>query len=362
MPNEAAPQTHSGRVWTVLMSWIGRVTAIVGLCVTLGGGATWLVAHHRQHAQRAAQLALAQAQADQGDYQSALATCAALLKSDPLDPMALESQLSSAMLWAENFSVLVPEGQSAAQAAGPALDQIVAVLQSGLARSKGTRAADVLAHLGWAHWLNQHIAEREFGSAAVQDFLAALAADPGNVYANAMLGNWMLQNGGDFSEAVRHFHIAVNTQKALPFVHLLEIGGLTSYDGLGSRRELIVAANSMRLHGEALSPDERSRVFAFCCDVADTERAELVESLSAVPPQDAWLTYLWLEGSPSGTSSIALRELTHNYIQASLLEISGQRPQALRQYRVLQQKLRSQPDISLQADVDAAVVRLARSR
>ena len=232
MPNEAAnPETRSSKAWGFLMSWIGRVTAIVGLCATVAGGVTWLVTHHRQQRERTAQLALAQTQVTQGDYQASVNTYADRLKSDALDRDALDGQLNTTMLWAENFSVMVPEGQSATEPAGRALDEMMSILESGLTRSRGTRAADVQAHLGWAHWLNQHIAEREFGPAAEQDLRAARAADPTNVYANAMLGNWMLQNGGNFPEAVQHFDTAVATGKERAFVRRFQIGGLTGFDG-----------------------------------------------------------------------------------------------------------------------------------
>jgi tetratricopeptide (TPR) repeat protein len=353
----AAPEKRSERAWTFLMSWTGRVTAIVGLCATIAGGVTWIVTHHRQQQERAAQRALAQTQAAQGDYQASIETYAAILKSDPLDRKALDSQLNTAMLWAENFSVLTPEGQSATEPAGHALDQMIPILEAGLTRSKGTRAADVQAHLGWAHWLNQHVAEREFGRTAEENFRAALAIDPANVYANAMLGNWMLQNGREFSEAVRHFHAAVDTGEVLPFVRSLEIGGLRSYDHPGSRSELVKAMSSMRVKGETLDSEEGRLAFWFCCNVASTDRAELFESLSAVPAQDAWFTYVWLEGS--GDTPSALRELTEDYIRASLLEISGERTEALRKYRILKQKLESQPDNVLQNAVSTAVTRLA---
>jgi tetratricopeptide (TPR) repeat protein len=359
MPNESdVPETFSNKAWAFLMSWTGRITAIVGLFATIAGGVTWLITHHRQQRERSAQLALAQTQAAQGDYQKSIETYADVLKSNPLDRTALDGQLNTAMLWTENFSVIVPEGESAAEPAGRALDEMMPILQSGLTRSKGTRAADVEAHLGWAHWLNQRFAEREFGSAAEQNFRAALAIDPGNVYANAMLGNWMLQNGGNFSEVVQHFHAAVDAGKALPFVRALEIGGLTGYDKPGSRGELMRILNSMRLHGEPLDSDDRRRVFGFCCDIEVTDHAELFDSLSAVPAQEAWQTYLWLESYTSDDSPNPIHALIRDYIQASLLEISGQRQDALRQYRTLQQKLPSQLSITLQSDVNSAVKRL----
>lgn len=360
-PKAAASETPSDKAWGFLMGWIGRITAIVGFCATVAGGVTWIITHHHQQRERTAQLALAETQAKQGDYQTSVETYAAILKADPLDRAVLEDQLNAAMLWAENFSVLIPDGQSATDVAGRPLDEMTSILESGLTRSKGTRAADVQAHLGWAHWLNQHIAEREFGPAAEQNLRAALTTDPDNVYGNAMLGNWMLQNGGSFDEAIQHLNRAVATGKARPLVRGLQIGGLTGDDRPGARRELMKAVNAMRVHGEAIDPDERYRIFGFCCDLVVTDHRELNESLSAVPPQDAWETYLWLENAGSITSPDPIRPLVHEYIQANLLEISGQTPQALRQYQALQLKLRDQPSMSLREAVDAAVRRLSHS-
>lgn len=359
--NDPTPESHSDRAWAFLMGWIGRVTAIVGLCATVAGGVTWFVTHHRQQKERAAQLALAQTQMAQRDYQAAVNTYADMLRSDALDRDALDGQLNTTMLWTENFSVLVPEGQSATEPASRALDEMMSILESGLTRSRGTRAADVQAHLGWVHWLNQHIAEREVGPAAEQNLRSALAADPTNVYANAMLGNWMLQNGGSFSKAVRHFDTAVATGKERAFVRRFQIGGLTGFNGPGVRGELMKVANAMRLDNEPLEPNQRHHIFDVCCNATMTEHAELVESLSAVPANDAWQTYLWLDGSDGGGSSDVLQGLTHDFIQANLAEISGQRAQALRQYQTLQQKLRSYPGATLGDAVDAAISRLSHS-
>lgn len=99
-------------------------------------------------------------------------------------------------------------------ASAPALEKIMTILDAGPTRMGGSQAADVKAPIGWTHWLNQHIAQREFGPAAGQNLRAALASDPSNVYANAMLGNWLLQNRKSFTEAIRHLDVAVSTGKA----------------------------------------------------------------------------------------------------------------------------------------------------
>jgi tetratricopeptide (TPR) repeat protein len=343
------------RAWPFVMSWVGGISALIGLFVSIAGGVTWFVKHHNQQTELQTKMALAQAQTKQGEYQASIQSYGDILKGDPLYRPALDQQLSTAMLWVENFRVPARDDQSSAELAATALDQIMAILDSGLARSKGTQAADVQAHIGWAHWLNQHIAEREFGSSAERNLRAALSADPSNAYANAMLGNWMLQNGGVFNDAIQHFNTAVLTGNARPFVRRLQLGGLIDLDKKGARAELVKAANDMRKSSEPVGAGTKSRILSFCFDPVVTDREELVESLSAVPPDDAWQTHLWLDDKAGDAQGQLLQ---HDFIQANLLEISGKRDEALAKYRQLQRTLKNQPG-TMKASVDNAVARLS---
>ncbi len=349
-----ADQSASG-TWPTVMSWVGRTTALIGLFVTLAGGVTWLINRHKRSAELEARMALAQTQTNQGEYRAAVEAYAAILKTDSLYRPALDQQLDAAMLWVEDFHVLAREGQDAANLSAPQLDQVMSILESGLTRANGTRAADVRAHLGWTHWLNQHIAEREFGHAAEQNLRAALAADPNNVYANAMLGNWMLQNGGSVSEAIEHFRVAVSTGKARPFVRSLQIGGLTHLEKSGARAELVRVANTMRKSSESLDGEDKTRILGFCFDPIVTNHTELQESLSAVPPDEVWTTYLWLDDNRDDSHD---HVLLHQFIQADIMEISGKRRESLDQFRALQKKLKDASG-SLRDSVDAAVARLS---
>jgi tetratricopeptide (TPR) repeat protein len=353
----AKTDAGSGRTGSLFDSWVGRVAAVAGLVGTLAGGMTWWISRERDRAQQRAQLVLGATQAAHGDYSAALESYGDRLKSDPADRTALDGQLNAAELWAENFSVMVPEGGQPADAAGPELDRIFAVLEAGLARTAGSRKADVEAHLGWTHWLNQHIAEREFGDAAESGFHAALALDPQNVYAHAMLGNWLLQTGGDFSEAVQHFQTAVATGRARPFVRELEIDGLLSRENAASGTELFRVANQMRLANEPLDADSRRQILSLCCNPMFSNHAELAASLTAVGPDDAWNTYLWLDHGSGQELDAKTQAWMQRFIQANLLEIRGQREQSLQQFRQLQAELAQQPG-SLKDAVDAAVVRL----
>ena len=261
------------------------------------------------------------------------------------------------MLWVEDFHVLAPEGQDAAALSAPALDEIFAILDAGLTRTKGSEAADVQAHIGWAHWLNQHIAEREIGPTAEQDLRAALVLEPTNVYANAMLGNWMLQNHGDFAEAMRHFNIAVSTGKERQYVRSMQLGGLIYLDEPGARTAQVKVANAMRSSGEPLDAGSKRRILSFCFDPAVTNHEELMESLSAVSPEDAWKTFLWLDDNPGTGKGPQIRR---DFIHANLLEIAGKRLDSLQQYRALQTELKDSP-VSLKSSVDAAILRLTNN-
>jgi tetratricopeptide (TPR) repeat protein len=350
-------ETGARKAWPAVMSWVAGMTALIGLFASIAGGITWFVNHHKQQAELQAKMALAQAQAKQGEYQASIQSYADILKADPLYRPALDQQLNTAMLWVEDFDVSAREDQNAAELAAPALDQIMAILDAGLNRSKASQAADVQAHIGWAHWLNQQIAEREFGPVAEQDLRAALALDPANVYANAMLGNWMLRSRGSFSEAIQHFNLAVSTGKVRPFVRKMQLGGLIYLDEKGARAELVKAANDMRKSGESIDELQRTRILSFCFDPIVTHREELTESLSAVPPDEAWQTYLWIDNR-QGDDQIQLT--AQEFIKANLLELSGKRQESLQQYRQLQQRLKNRPG-TMKNSVDAAIARLIHS-
>jgi tetratricopeptide (TPR) repeat protein len=343
------------KAWPLVMSWVGGITALIGLFVSIGGGITWFTSHQKQKAQRQAKMALAQSQAKQGEYEASIQSYGDILKDDALYHPALDKQLDTAMLWLEDFHVSARPGQNSAEAAAAALDQVMAILDAGLTRSKGLRAADVQAHIGWAHWLNKRIAYREDGAMDEQNLRAALKSDPTNEYANAMLGFWMLQTGGSFTEAIQHFNNAVATGKALPFVRKLQFGGLTYLDKKGARTELVRAANEMRKSSEFLDEEYKSRVLGFCFDPLITNHGELAECLTAVPADDAWATYLWLDDRPEDAEA---HRTAHDFINANLLELSGRRQESLTQYRLLQHELKN-GSFSMKSSVNAAVARLS---
>jgi tetratricopeptide (TPR) repeat protein len=353
MAEETQEKSSAGKR---IMGWVGTASALIGFGASIAGGVHWYQNRRQHQAELAAQMALAEGETRQGEYPAAIQTYAAILKDEPLDAAALREQLQTAMLWAEDFHVV---GSDAANAAGAQLDSLMAVLDAGLTRSKGTEAADVEAHLGWAHWLNQKIAEREFGSTAEDDLRAALKIDPVNVYANAMMGNWMLVNGKNFNEAMGHFKTAVASGKARPLVRRFELGALIGDETPGARAEAFRTADEMRSAGEPLSDDQKHRLLSFCCEPGMSSHDELVESLSSVPGSNASLTYRWLNDASSPGSDHPAVRWDQELIDATLAEIAGNTPDALAKFKALQKELSAHPG-SLQDSVSTEIKSLSR--
>ena len=309
----------------LLHKWFGVAGAaaallgLVFLALYLTGFGPW--SESRAHRAMIQQLiATAQVQMERSEYESAFKTYADALKVDAGNKDFMDLQADAAMRWLQNYHVIAGEGQKAEDIAAPELAGIQAVLDAALARTdrRGKRAADLLAHMGWTHWLNQKLAFKEFGSAAERDLREALRVDGSNVFAHAMLGNWLLQTHGDTSEALRHFDAAVKTGKEREFVRQLQLGGLLSGDDATVRPALMRIANEIRRDGSRMDDRYKRRVAAgFHPGLVSYE--ELRESLGAVSPADAWATYAWLDEDG----------VRREFIRGALLEIQGKRDEAL---------------------------------
>ena len=319
----------------VVLAAVAALLAILAFVAANLGLGPWRASHERK-LQITQLLKTASTQLSESEYPSAFQSYQQTLAVDPTNQTALDGQVDSAMLWLQNFHVPTPEGQKSEDIAAPWLAQMKTVLEAGLARSNGKdkRAADIVAHMGWLHWMNEKIAFKEFGNAQ-RYFVQALAIDSSNVYAHAFFGNWLLQTNGDSAQAIKHFESALATKTHRDFVRTMQLGGLYENDAPGMRAEFVRALNEVRVNNEPLDPNLRARVsYLYSPTVSDAN--ELRETLTAVPPDDAWKTFVWLNPvRPDDKEPPVLRD----FIQASLAEISGDRAKALVEFKALDQML-----------------------
>ena len=302
-------------------------------------------------------LAIGRRQSERGEYRSAFKTYGEVLKSEPQNRAAMDVQTDAAMRWLENLHAL--SNDKGEDLAG-ALDQMISVLDAAEVRNEGRqqRTADILAHRGWAHWLNQRLVQREFGPLAERDLREALRIDPTNVFANAMMGNWMLQNHGNTKEALQYLRAAAAQNKERLLVREMQLGVLVNPRDAEERSELIRIANDMRRNGESLDAGRQHRILNTYDPNVNTA-TELQQTLSAVPPDDAWATYLWLDDQTLDGYEGEQQRIRHDFIHAAILELEGKRQEALADFQKLQRALKQRGITGrIATHVDAAITRL----
>jgi len=320
------------------MATVAAFVALLLVLIAWRGLHAWQE-RRRVNNQAAQWMTTAKTQMKLGEYESAYRSSTQALKLRPSDKDTLNQQTDAAMVWLEHFSVVGDDDGTKDLAAGQ-LSELMGVLDGALSRTNGkeARSADILAHLGWAHWLNQHIAEKEFGSAAPDLYRQAISIDPANVYANAMLGNWLLQTNGKVDEAMRCFSAALSKGRERPLVRAMELGGMLYNDAGGVPVQAAKALNDMRKNDEPLEDGYRSRFLAV--DFSPTNSNEFLNSiLTAVPPEESLKTYLWLDNGPASEG----QELKRQFIAARVLELQGRKSEAISAYSTLKGKLAGAP-------------------
>lgn len=353
------PRCHSSQVpekssWDKTgLKWVAAITAIVGLITGLSGVVGPLKGWWTQGRQDSVMLRAAQKQAELGEYAAALDTYADILKDDPRNASATHDRLDAAMLWVENFQVSGETDAEMRQRASAIFARLTPVLDAGLASGQEYRVADVVAHLGMLNWLKKGLIYED--GPVQENYQRALNMDPTNVYANAMIGNWLLLTKRSLDEAKKHFGIALQTGKARPFVRECQLAGMLSDDSPVVREELIRVVNDVRKEGGSIADDHRRRIHAYY-DPAVASDDELREILAAVPPDEAWATYQWVDRPFAEVRSFD--SIDQRFIQATIYEISGQRAEALQLFRQLQTETKKS-DNPLARRIRSAVRRLS---
>jgi tetratricopeptide (TPR) repeat protein len=305
----------------------------------------------------AAEMQRAQAQVDHGDYATGLKSLTTLLETHPRNKALRSARVDAAMLWIRNYHIAGAEGKDLAGAANAELSPLIAMLEAESAGVSGAQAATLAAHLGWAHFLRFKIAEADMMESAEPYFRQALRLNGRDVYANSMLGNWLLQTKPDaVSEAMEHFQTAVEIGEEREFVREFELGGLmSSRERPTAQQELVKLSNEIRKNGEPIDGEEKHRILGMY-SMAFYNRAELTNLLSAVPPNESWATYIWLDDGVD-RSDPEWQGLQHSFVLANIDELSGREHEALLLYRRLAQNRRI-AESSLGARTREAIQRL----
>ncbi|MBK8174726.1 MAG: zinc ribbon domain-containing protein [Rhodospirillales bacterium] len=322
------------------LKWIGGTTALISFIFTLKQ-LDGLYSDWRDRAAAIDELVRAsELQRSTGDYAGAWQLLGDALTLNPGSPQARDEQIALAMQWLRDIRVGGEDRFS------DIVERLLPALARGVVNAQDPRrAADALAHMGWANYLRQR--DGRAGLEVDALFARALEKDPGNPYAHAMWGFWILSRfnpeageGDDERQAHAraHFDAARREGREDAFVATLQLAALTDSTDNAADRELVRALNEMRVEKRDLTVGQQAILSRYFEHNAPwrrgSERSPLVARwLSAAPAADVVATFMWLSDAEAGQpASLATR-----FIVAMLAEDAGMTQDALAAYQAVAQ-------------------------
>jgi hypothetical protein len=361
VPDRAEPSPTKGkargRLETILRI-VGAATAVLSLGAAVYGLAHFLYGIVHDRGAVADLVAIAENQQVREQYGEAWATLAEASEIEQTSRLLLgagalqQARENLAMAWLEN--IRIGEGQSFTGIAA----MVEPVLDRGQASAEPQRQADLLAHLGWAAFLRSR-EQSTNPDVVARLYHKALAVDPANPYANAMLGHWTIWSGHELEAARPYFAKAVASGRAAVFVRGLQLAALRNDQTAEAELEQIRVADEMRKADQPIADFDRSYLFDAYYDFfrSDVGEYSIQRLLSVIPPEQHLLTFHWLfdrAGFDDG------RELTRICYVGLLQEAAGHRAEALATFRQLQQRVDAPGPIADR--VQSAIQRLSIER
>ena len=308
---------------------VRRYAAPVVLVVLVGGGlGAWQAVEHERKCDQASGLVeAAKLHQGAGDYGAAWDRVAEASALCPGSENVAHGQAQLAIDWLDNIRVTLGKETFTA-----IVDKVQPALSRAAVDQDPKRAADALAHLGWADFLRSR--EGHGGLDPVGYYEQALARDAQNPYAHAFWGHYLLVTGGSADQAKAHFEQALGTAARRPFVRGIQISALLWQRNLALQDEVFRVVNDMRIRGESLpaggSESLVSRLWSEYYDrlIHGNGKAAFLAALSA---PDHLATFLWLFPAYAASSN---RE-PYLLMVAQLQERNGNRSDALTSYQAV---------------------------
>jgi hypothetical protein len=295
-----------------VLKWVGAATAVISLIVGAREVITIITdraERNRESAQRSREsaelVALARQQAGRGEFAAAWKSLDRAEEKSPTGAIS-EARLDIGFRW------LQESHPDPGQPFSTITNVVVPALDRALLDEQHPRRADILAHLGWATFLKR----RDTGSGDPAPlYEQALAVDPHNVYANAMLAHWLLLQGASLDTARSRFDAALATGKEHALVRTFQLSALQNRNNDAGDGELIRVVDAMRRQNEDLDVrSARSAYSAFSRRYGPRAVAGLRADVDDIPAAERLATFAWLARMPG----VAERVETTDYVTATL--------------------------------------------
>lgn len=273
--------------FTTILKWIGYGTAILSFAAGVREISSVISSRVETSHKTEALLASERIELNGHDYAGAWQTLDQASKIVPDSSGVHEAQEDLAMEWLDDIRV---QGQGTFSAIAQKLDPI---LIRGIAAAKTPqRQADLTAHLGWSYYLRSR--EGVSGLDPSASYADAVKKDPGNPYAEAMWGHWILWNHGDPDDAARHFSAALGSNRERGFVRRLQLSALLNNHDDASEEHVVQVLNDIRKEGGSVPPEMQRGVFSMYYGKLIPPDKETTRFVHAVPPAEHVATFRWL--------------------------------------------------------------------
>ena len=321
-PAEKKPSTG-----TKVLKWIGIATAVISL--VLGGNQVLKLVNEKRKALAQQEKAMvlvktAKGQVGSNDYNGAWKTLERANELTPDNRYVANAQADIAMQWIRSilFEVTGPE-----KTFSEVVDRLTPLLNNELGNAESERAADLLAHIGWANFLKWY--DNITGLKTDELFEQAIEKDSLNVYAHCFLAFSVVKHDHEIDKAKMHFEKALKSGREKQLVRKLQLSAFSVDHNEALELEKILVINDMRKNGETLNTSQREQIAGRSYN---TFNQPLVDSLNAqLSATEHLALYEYLI---SGTDYV-----THPYLvltHAVLLENTGNKTKALQEYKKLE--------------------------
>jgi len=310
-----------------LLKWIGYTTAILSFSATIYGLGKFVYDRADTNRKINALLSSESVQRKGRDYDSAWHTLEQAAQLKPDSPKVRAAQDSLTIAWlddielqrAQKFSVIVPK--------------LIPVLSRAIASTKpGPAHADLLAHLGWAYYLQFRENTSEVDPEVT--FTQAVAEDANNPYANSMWGYfllWSRYRENYLAEANKHFAAALASHREEDYIRLLQTLALADCTADPCLDELLRVASAMRQEHKPLTEHPMLRLFGHYYFEFAGGSARQAHLINILPPAEHLATFRWLFDNVEMDES---KSDERTFYTAILQEAAGDREGAIANYRL----------------------------
>ncbi|MGD8522705.1 MAG: RING finger protein [Desulfobacterales bacterium] len=329
------------------LKWIGGIAAVISLIIGVTQVNKILTNWKEKKGAVAELVEATKIRQASNDHEGAWNLIQEALELDPASEAARDVQVQLAMEWVRKTRIywwIAPDERNEIL---KNIERLLPSLYRGAANKNTTPAADAMAHIGWADWIRQRAEMHHLN--VRRQFERALEIDPQNMYANVMMGYWLVSKNNQknrqekIDKAMKHFDIALKSNRDRDYVRYWQFQTLLIGDREGEKLALQLA-NNLRKNQEDLNWSACREMLDFYRRLWSWQENPHTEKtlkffLSSLPPAELLATYLWLNRKVDYEKNIRVLAsyniFIHKSIIARLTEESGDYAKALSLYQAL---------------------------